>query len=64
MNWYGHGIGGWGYALTAIIMILFRGAVIAGVVVLTRYLGRGEIDEDEYHRRLTALRATGPTRTP
>jgi putative membrane protein len=88
MNWYGHGIGGWGYALTAIITILFLGAVIAGIVALVRYLGRGgqppgarpsaqapeqllaerfargEIDEDEYRRRLTALRATGPASTP
>ena len=88
MDWYGHGIGGWGYGLTAITMILFWGAVIAGIVALVRYLGRGgqppgarppaqapeqllaerfargEIDEDEYHRRLTALRATRPTSTP
>jgi putative membrane protein len=84
MYWYGHGIGGWGYGLTAIIMVLFWGAVIYGIVALVRYarrdgtqgrepvqppapeqllaerFARGEIDEDEYHQRLTSLRAAGP----
>ena len=86
MYGYGNGIGGWGYALTAIGMILFWGAVIYGIVALVRYarrdapqgrepvgppipeperllagrFARGEIDEDEYHQRLTTLRAAGP----
>ncbi len=84
MYWYGHGIGGWGYALMAIGTILFWGALIYGIVALVRYPGRGtpqahepaqplsperllaerfargEIDEDEYHQRLTSLRAAGP----
>jgi putative membrane protein len=84
MYWYGHGIGGWGYALTATSMVLFWGAVIYGVVALARYarrdipqgrvpaeppsperllaerFARGEIDEDEYHQRLTSLRAADP----
>ena len=76
---------GWGYALMAVSMILFWGAVIFGIVALVRYIGRdgqpsarrsrdhrsserllaerfarGEIDEDEYHQRLTSLRAAGP----
>ena len=40
MYWYGHGIGGWGYALTAISMVLFWGAVIYGIVALIRYTRR------------------------
>ena len=84
MNWYGRGIGGWGYGLTALIMILSGAAVIYGIVALVRYarpdatqdpepgqpptperllaerFARGEIDEDEYHQRLTSLRAAGP----
>jgi putative membrane protein len=87
MNWYGHGIGGWGYGLTTLIMILFWAAVIYAIVALVRYtrpngarrpepvqpptperllaerFARGEIDEDEYHQRLTSLRAAGPAGT-
>jgi len=36
MDWYGHGIGGWGYGLTALLMILFWAAVIYGIVALVR----------------------------
>jgi putative membrane protein len=89
MMWYdGWGWGGW-FAM-AIFMVLFWALVIAGVVVLVRYVtgsrhgqqsggppvssgeprwggrpaeellaerfARGEIDEDEYKRRLTLLR--------
>jgi putative membrane protein len=86
MYGYGNGIGGWGYALMAIGMILFWGAVIYGIVALVRYtrrddpqrhepvgppapgpeqllaerFARGEIDEAEYHQRLTSLRAASP----
>jgi putative membrane protein len=86
MHGYGNGIGGWGYALTTIGMILFWGAVIYGIVVLIRHtrrdgpqgrdpagppapeperllaerFARGEIDESEYHQRLTSLRAAHP----
>ncbi len=86
MYGYGNGIGGWGYALMAVSMILFWGAVIYGIVTLVRYtrrdgpqrrepaeppapeperllaerFARGEISEDEYHQRLTTLRAAGP----
>ena len=84
MDRYGHGTGGWGYGLTALIMILLGAAVIYGIVALVRYarpngtqgpepaqppaperllaerFARGEIDEDEYHQRLTSLRAAGP----
>ena len=41
MNWYGSGMSGWGYALMTISMVLFWGAVIAGIVLLVRHFGRG-----------------------
>ena len=40
MNWYGSGMSGWGYALMTISMVLFWGAVIAGIVLLVRHFGR------------------------
>ena len=40
MFWYGDGMNGWGHAAMAVSMVLFWGLVIAGVVVLVRYLGR------------------------
>ena len=40
MYGYGIGMGGWGYALMTISMILFWGAVIYGVVALVRYTRR------------------------
>ena len=36
MLWYGHGLGGWGYAGMAIGMVLFWALVVAGIVVLVR----------------------------
>ena len=87
MDRYGHGTGGWGYGLTALIMILLVAAVIYGIVALVCYarpnpaqgpesvqpsaperllaerFARGEIDKDEYHQRLTSLRAAGPAGT-
>ncbi|MFE6648457.1 SHOCT domain-containing protein [Nocardioides sp. NPDC057772] len=85
MYWYGSGMGGWGYALMTVSMVLFWGLVITAAVVLGRRflredrplsggpstpedvlamrLARGEIDEDEYERRMATLRAreiTGP----
>ena len=87
---YGYGNGtGWGYALMAISMVLFWGAVIFGIVMLVRYFGRsgqppaeprppqsaespqsperllaqrfarGEIDAEEYRRRLAVLQGGG-----
>jgi putative membrane protein len=41
MYWYGSGMSGWGYALMTISMVLFWGAVIAGIVLLVRHLSRG-----------------------
>jgi putative membrane protein len=79
MMYWGNGIGGWGMAVMAVSNLLFWGLVIAGLVVLVRYLGqagrggtptghrptpeqvladrfaRGEIDDDEYARRLQIL---------
>lgn len=40
MYWYGHGMGGWGYALMAIGQVLFWALIIAGIVVLVRYVSR------------------------
>jgi putative membrane protein len=86
MYWYGSGMGGWGYALMTMSLVLFWGPIIVGVVALVRYLGRagqhgtgsasstpeqvlaqrfarGEIDEDEYRRRLGILRGDGQLAT-
>jgi putative membrane protein len=66
MHWYG---GGWGYPMMAVTMLLFLGLVVLVVVALVRYLGgtdspeailarrfaSGEIDEEEYRRRLAAV---------
>ena len=85
MYWYGDHMSGWGYALTAVSMVIFWGLIIVGIVALVRYLGRsgqptgvppaerptpeqvlaerfarGEINEDEYRRRLDTLRTSGP----
>lgn len=81
MNWYGNGMSGWGFALMSVNMLVVWGLLIGGVVVLVRYLGRGErhaslshsaqsnpegilagrfasgeIDDEEYRRRLDILR--------
>lgn len=42
MFWYGDHMGAWGYLLMTISMIVFWGLVIAGVVALVRYAGRGD----------------------
>ena len=84
MYWYGSGMSGWGYALMTVSMVLFWGAVIAGIVLLVRHFARGgqqtpappsqpatpeqllagrfargEIDEEEYQRRLAVLHGGG-----
>jgi putative membrane protein len=41
MYWYGGGMSGWGYALMAVSMVLFWGAVIFAIVALVRSFGRG-----------------------
>lgn len=83
--YYGGGMGWWGYVLMILSMVLFSGLVVAGIVALARYAGRGgqqggptppaqtaqtaqqvlaerfargEIDEDEYRRRLQILTGT------
>ena len=56
MYGYGNGIGGWGYALMAIGMILFWGAVIYGTVALVRYTRR---DGPQRGTRRTASTRTG-----
>ena len=39
MNWYGPGMGGWGYVLMTVNALLFWALVIVGIVVLVRHLG-------------------------
>lgn len=39
MFWYGHDMGGWGYAGMAIGMVLFWALIIVGIVALVRYAG-------------------------
>jgi putative membrane protein len=87
MHWANNGMSGEGYLLMAVSMVLFWGLVIAGIVLLVRYLGttgsaassrqqsgspeavlaerfaRGEIDDEEYRRRLDTLRDHDPART-
>jgi putative membrane protein len=41
MFWYGHGMSGWGYTLMTIGTVLFWGLLVAGVILLARYLARG-----------------------
>jgi putative membrane protein len=83
MMYWGNGIGGWGMAMMTVSSLLFWGLIIAGIVVLIRYTGRGanpapppaerptpqqvladrfargEIDEEEYLRRLQVLAGAG-----
>jgi putative membrane protein len=40
MMYYGPGMSAWGYLLMTANMLLFWGLVIAGIVLLVRYLGR------------------------
>jgi putative membrane protein len=86
MMW-GNGMDGWGFALMSVSTALFWVLVIAGTVLLVRYLGdhrpqapdrsprpvdaeqilaerfaRGEIDDDEYRRRLEVLRGQDSSR--
>lgn len=80
MYWYGTGMGGWGYVLMTLSMLLFWALIIGAIVALVRYLGagrtdrvtsttpsgperiladrfaRGEIDEEEYRRRMAVIR--------
>lgn len=78
MYWNGSGDWGWAAWLSmGLMMLLFWGVIIGGVVVLARggfartptskvadpeqvlagRFARGEIDSDEYHGRLAALRS-------
>src|SRR5207248_2340191 len=40
MMYWGNGMGGWGVAVMTVSSLLFWGLVIAGIVVLVRYLSR------------------------
>ncbi|WP_072810854.1 SHOCT domain-containing protein [Rhodococcus zopfii] len=84
MFWYGDGMGGWGYVLMTVAMVLFWALVVVGLVMLVRAMSpgpqpgpppapgptpedilatrfaHGEIDEDEFRRRLEALHSHRP----
>ena len=47
MYGYGNPAGGWGYALVAVSMILFWGAVIYGILALVRYTRRDGLQGPE-----------------
>jgi putative membrane protein len=77
MWWYGPGMGGWGFGLMTVGMVLFWALIILGLIAVARYLwtssdhepearpapeellaerfALGEIDEQEYRRRLDTL---------
>ena len=42
MMWYGDHMSGWGWALMAMSTLIFWSMIIAGIVVLVRYLNRSE----------------------
>lgn len=84
MLWYGNGMGGWGYGLMSIGMVLFWALIAVGVVAMVRYgltgpvsggaprtpptpqqllaerYARGEIDDEEFARRLKTLNSGTP----
>jgi putative membrane protein len=88
MMYWGNGMGGWGMVLMTLSTLLFWGLVIAGVLALVHYTGRGEyisapvgpqsapqqvlaerfargeIDEEEYTRRLHVLGCGVSVRKP
>ena len=41
MFWFGNDVSGWGYALMIVSMVLFWSLIIASIVAVFRYLGRG-----------------------
>lgn len=76
MFWHDNGMSGWGYALSAVVMIAVLVLIVLAVVVVARALigpprppaspdtpesvlaqrlARGEIDEDEYRRKIALL---------
>lgn len=80
--WHDNDMGAWGVTFMTISIVLFWVLLVAGIVALVRYLGRGapggslppperrppeqilaerfahgEIDAEEYRRRLDTLRA-------
>jgi putative membrane protein len=46
MMYWGNGMGTWGMALMTLGALLFWGLVIAAIVALARYTGRGGPDSD------------------
>ncbi len=42
MFWYGHGMGGWGYALMAIGNVVLWAVLLVAIVALIRYVTRAD----------------------
>jgi putative membrane protein len=75
---YGSGVAAWWMVVESLIWVAVPAAIVVGVFFLARGGGasghestrrilgerfaRGEIDEDEFNRRITALRAHQPER--
>jgi len=56
MFWYGNGMSGWGYGLMTAGMIVFWGLVIAGAVILVRYVAGGMRGTDDRPEQILAER--------
>ena len=54
MMYYGPGMGAWGYLLMTVNMLLFWGLVIAGIVVLVRYVGTNKSATGIFNFRIDA----------
>ena len=77
MWWYGNSMGGWGYlfmmvgpllvgilatgGVVTLVWILRGGTAAAADQILAGRFARGEIDEEDYQRRLDVLRGTAGT---
>jgi putative membrane protein len=59
MYFYGDHVGGWGYGLGILAMVLFWGALIAAIVALVGYLGRDRHAEYPQKPRATPPRPPG-----
>ncbi|HSP09505.1 MAG TPA: SHOCT domain-containing protein [Candidatus Dormibacteraeota bacterium] len=73
---YGSGAAAWWMVVESLIWVLVAAAIVIGVVILVRggvgtggdsarhileeRFAKGEIDEEEFNRRVTALRAHQP----
>lgn len=54
MFWYGHTMGGWGYACTGIGMVLFAVLLIAGIAALITFITGDQRNRPSTPTALTA----------